>query len=308
MHHVDLASEWELPYDYSSWTKLVRVTTYVRRFADNLRRKRLSQPLVLSVLDVMELRNVAKFWFCLVQQSHFSEELRAMKRGSPVSRSSSLRALNPFRGDDNLLRLGGRLNNAAIGYSEQHPIILPKHRISKLLVDQTHEATLHGDTQLTLRTLRQRYWILGARSLVKTRIRRCAICTRHTTASPIQMMGDLPLPCVTQSPPFSHTGVDYAGPFGITPYVGRGQKTTKHYVALFICLATKAIHLKDVDDCSTAGFIAALQRFASRRGLPSHMYSDNGTNFYGADRELQKSFTALQSDSSVFEKLSNDEM
>ncbi|XP_029680143.1 uncharacterized protein LOC115245801 [Formica exsecta] len=121
-------------------------------------------------------------------------------------------------------------------------------------------------------------------------------------------MGDLPLPRVTQSPPFSHTGVDYAGPFDITPYVGCGQKTTKHYVVLFICLATKAIHLKDVDDCSTAGFIAALQRFASRRRLPSHMYSDNGTNFHGADRELQKSFTALQSDPSVFEKLSNDEM
>lgn len=92
-----------------------------------------------------------------------------MKGGSPVFRSSSLRTLNPFCGDDKLLRLGGRLKNA-ICYSEQHPIILPKHRLSELLVDQTHKATLHGGTQLTLRTLRQRYWISGARSLVKTRI------------------------------------------------------------------------------------------------------------------------------------------
>lgn len=149
-----------------------------------------------------------------------------MKRGSPISRSSLLRTLSPFLGEDKLLRLGGRLRNAALCYSEQHPIILPKHRISKLLVDQAHKATLHGGTQLTLRTLRQRYWILGARNLVETRIRQCVICARHAAASPIQMMGDLPPPCVTQSPSFSHTGIDYAGPFGITLYVGRGQRTT----------------------------------------------------------------------------------
>lgn len=84
-------------------------------------------------------------------------------------------------------------------------------------------------------------------------------------------MGDLPSPRVTQSPPFSHTGVDYAGPFGITPYVGRGQRTTKHYVAVFICLSTKAIHLEGVDDYFAAAFSAAFQRFASRRGLSSHV-------------------------------------
>lgn len=79
--------------------------------------------------------------------------------------------LKPLLGDDQLLRLGGRLKNATMCYSEQHTIMLPKHRIVKLLVDQAHKATLHGGTQLTLRTLRQHYWILRARNLVKMRIR-----------------------------------------------------------------------------------------------------------------------------------------
>jgi len=81
--------------------------------------------------------------------------------------------------------------------------------------------------------------------------------------------------------------VDYAGPFGIIPFVGRGQRILKHYVALFTCLATKEIHLEIVEDYTTAGFLAAFRRFVSRRGLPAHMYSDNGTNFHGADRELR---------------------
>jgi len=57
-------------------------------------------------------------------------------------------------GAGSLLRLGGRLRNAAIEYSEKYPVILPKHRISDLLIDHAHRVTLHGGTQLMLRTLR----------------------------------------------------------------------------------------------------------------------------------------------------------
>lgn len=86
--------------------------------------------------------------------------------------------------------------------------------------------------------------------------------------------------------------------------MGRGQKAIKNYVALFICLSTKAIHLESVDDYSTDGFLAAFQRFSSRHGLPSHMYSDNGTNFKGV--ELQRSFATLRADPYLYEVLAND--
>lgn len=119
-------------------------------------------------------------------------------------------------------------------------------------------------------------------------------------------MGDLPNARVNSSPPFSHTGVDYAGPMNLIPFVGRGQKTAKHYVALFICFATRAIHLECVEDYSSDGFLAAFARFASRRGLPSDVYSDNGTNFQGADRELQRSFNAFIKDPIVQNAINND--
>jgi len=120
-------------------------------------------------------------------------------------------------------------------------------------------------------------------------------------------MGNLPEARVNPSPPFSHTGVDYAGPFGIIPFVGRGQRTRIHYVALFVCLATKAIHIMEVvEDYTTAGFLAAFRRFVSRRGLPAHMYSDNGTNFHGADHELRASLQAIRSDATLQANLAND--
>lgn len=81
--------------------------------------------------------------------------------------------------------------------------------------------------------------------------------------------------------------IDYAGPMHLLHRVARGARTTKHYVAVFVCFTTKAIHLECADDYSTFGFLAVFSRFASRCSLPSHVYSDNGTNFQEEDRELR---------------------
>ncbi|XP_015119043.1 uncharacterized protein LOC107042496 [Diachasma alloeum] len=93
---------------------------------------------------------------------------------------------------------------------------------------------------------------------------------------------------VTPSPPFTHTGLDYAGPVNVRTTPGRGHKSHKGYIALFVCMVTRTIHLELVSDYSTPTFLAAFDKFASRRGLPSDLYSDYGTTFQGAERELRK--------------------
>ncbi|XP_070170386.1 uncharacterized protein [Polyergus mexicanus] len=133
----------------------------------------------------------------------------------------------------------------------------------------------------------------------------CVKCVRERARTSQQLMGNLPQPRVTPSAPFSHPGVDYAGPMNIIPSVGRGQRFKKYYVAVFICLSTKAAHLEYVDDYAN-GFLSAFRRFASRRGLPSDMYSDNGTNFQGADRELNTTFQRLVADPQIQDAIAND--
>ncbi|GFV32104.1 integrase catalytic domain-containing protein [Trichonephila clavipes] len=103
-------------------------------------------------------------------------------------------------------------------------------------------------------------------------------------------MGDLPTHRVTPSRPFSVCGVDYAGPINILRYRGRGAKTTKGYIALFVCFVTKALHLELVSDLTSEAFIASLKRLCARRGAPKHIYCDNGTTFVGARRKLQEIF------------------
>lgn len=69
--------------------------------------------------------------------------------------------------------------------------------------------------------------------------------------------------------------------------VRRKSRVYKIYIAVFICFITKAVHLEVVTDLSTDAFLAAFDRFTARRGLPSDVFSDCGTNFVGADKKLR---------------------
>ncbi|XP_011171716.1 uncharacterized protein LOC105204363 [Solenopsis invicta] len=60
-------------------------------------------------------------------------------------------------------------------------------------------------------------------------------------------------------------------------------------------MSVKAMHFEIVSDLSTDGFLAALRRFAARRELPQHVYSDNGTNFIGADNQLKELYALINS-------------
>lgn len=193
----------------------------------------------------------------------------------------------------------------------KHPFIMPhQDHLVNLLIDQAHKKTFHGGARLTLSWLRQQYWIIGGNRAVKKRIRECVVCKKHTPIKHTQQMGDLPAARCNLNRPFYHTGVDYTGFIEVKSNKGRGIKTTKGYVCVFICMATKAVHLELVSDLSSSAFLAALRRLAARRGTPRHMYSDNGTNFVGANKQLKQEFLYLKSiqDEEFFSTLSDMEI
>lgn len=92
---------------------------------------------------------------------------------------------------------------------------------------------------------------------------------------------------VTECHPFMKVGVDYAGPFSIKENRLRKPRQYKIYLAVFVCFTIRAVHLEYLSDLSTESFIAALNRFVARRGLPTDIYSDCGTNFVGKNNLLR---------------------
>ena len=108
-------------------------------------------------------------------------------------------------------------------------------------------------------------------------------------------MGDLPQERVSQTRPFLIFGVNYCGPLHIKEKRFRNRNKLKVYVSIFVCMSTKAVHLELVSDSTTEAFIACLKRLFSRRGKTKIIFSDNATNFFGANRELNELYRLLQS-------------
>ncbi|GJQ80629.1 hypothetical protein Trydic_g9215 [Trypoxylus dichotomus] len=120
-------------------------------------------------------------------------------------------------------------------------------------------------------------------------------------------MGQLPKHRVTANHPFYATGVDYAGPVLIRDKRGRGSQIIKACISLFVCLSTNAIHLEPVTDLTTESFLSVLHRFCARRGKPTVMYSDNGTNFVGTNSELSQLKTFFEnSEYSIVQSLATE--
>lgn len=200
-----------------------------------------------------------------------------------------MKSLSPFIDSKGILRVGGRLGNSDFSYDKKHPIILPYgSKLTNWIIHEAHAKTLHGGNQLTLAQIRHEFWIVGAKKAVKTFINRCVICHRFRARATEQLMGNLPGVRTKIVPKaFTHTGTDLCGPILMKMSSGRGQKTQKGYIVIFICLSTRAIHIEIVSDQSSEAFIAAFKRFIGRRGNVKLLYSDNGSNFVGASKILQ---------------------
>ncbi|XP_011883990.1 PREDICTED: uncharacterized protein LOC105571129 [Vollenhovia emeryi] len=293
-HCAKLNETWELASRYSSWTKLLRVTAYIQRFVNNCRKhdKQFNiYPARSKALTSIEITHAQRFWIQQIQADRFPLEIAKLKLGQAPAAKSEICSLSPFLDSDSVIRVGGRLLHAPVAYEKKHPALLGAHLVVDLIVRYTHLKHCHAGLQLTLAALRQEYWILRARQIVKRIIFQCATCTRERAAVPEQLMGQLPAARVSAPPrAFSHCGLDYAGPIAIRTSSGRGHKSHKGYISLFVCLASRAIHLELVTSYSTSSFLDAFSRFCARRGLPSVVYSDNGTTFTGADRELQQAY------------------
>ena len=211
----------------------------------------------------------------------YGEEIASLRRGLSFPKTSSIAKLSPFLSQEGLLRVGGRIQFAKLSFEEKHPVILPKSHVSMLLVRSHHRMMKHAGVATMISTLRCQFWIVGLRRMVKKVKRECIACQKQDAVACAQPRAALPGDRVTQSAPFSVTGIDHAGPLYGSDHPGR-----KLYVLLFTCAVTRALHLELVDSMSLADTMLALRRFVARRSLSSIMYSDNAKSFVAAQGRM----------------------
>ncbi|GBM42374.1 hypothetical protein AVEN_130257-1 [Araneus ventricosus] len=178
-----------------------------------------------------------------------------------------LLSLNIFLDPQSIIRIGCRLSHGqTLTLDQKHPMLLPsRHIVTRLLIRSFHERHFRTGPLLVLFLLRQKYWFVNARSIVRQEIHKCTVCKRLKSQPCQQAMGNLPSDKITPSRPFLKVGMDFAGPFLTKPNPPRRKVRLKSYICVVVCMCTKAVHLEVVSDLSSRALLAALRCFISRR-------------------------------------------
>ena len=269
---------------FSNYELLIRSSAWLQRWLHNIKHlKCCCCELLSGPLSLAERNSGLMLCIRATQFHHFH---RLMPLEQTMKKFANL---HPFVDADGILRVGGRLNNSTLPYSTRHPILLPyTSHFSVLIVDHYHRIHLHPSSATLQAFIQTMFWIPSLRRLIRSRGFMCIKCYRSRAAPVVPLMGDLPKCRVVGTRPFQHVGIDFAGPFLLKESNRRKAALGKVYLCLYVCMATKALHLEAVTKLSTEAFLASFNRFTARRGLPSHVYSDNGTNFQGASNYLKE--------------------
>ena len=156
--------------------------------------------------------------------------------------------------------------------------------------EKYHGDVGHAGPDITLGATRKKYWITAGMNTVKHYLKDCVICIKkHSRADP-QFMGEHPAArTATWQPAFTHTGIDYFGPFKTS--IGLRGRTKKNWGVIFTCLTSRAVHLDIVDSLSMDACINAIERFLGQYAdVTIAFHSDNGTNFEGVNNALTRMY------------------
>ncbi|XP_055542958.1 uncharacterized protein LOC129728540 [Wyeomyia smithii] len=248
---------------FSKWSRLLRAAGYVLRAVGVFHGSRIKDPLTQE-----ELQRAETLLWRQTQMQEYADEYATLlynkkhpeAEQKQIDKSCALYKLSPILDDEGVLRLNSRIIAAPMLHRDtKYPIILPK--------DQ------------------QRYWIPRLRVVVAKVAKQCQICRNGKAVPQAPVMAPLPeIRLTAYIRPFTHTGVDYFGPV----FVKQGRSLVKRWIALFTCLSIRAVHLEVVHSLSTQSCVMAIRRFVARRGSPETFFSDNGTNFVGANNLLRE--------------------
>jgi len=164
---------------YSSFNKLLRVTGLVLKFKNILLKRCQREAEPPHHLSGEDMNKAESSWILAIQAKAFSVELLHLQSRTKHVPPVRVSQFGLFLDSSGLLRCQGRINNAQLPTYSKQPILLPSsHPLVTLLVQQVHNDIKHSGTPDTLSTIREKYWILKGRQVVKKVLRLCVVCNK----------------------------------------------------------------------------------------------------------------------------------
>ena len=161
------------PERYEKLDKTYRITAYVILFIKKLLHKSKN-----SNVSILELNEAEEYWIKYTQGLKYSVERSLLKNKHELNKNSNILKLSPFLDSKEILRLGGRLQEADLPYETKHPIILSDSSITRKIIWKIHIKLHHGGVNQVLQKTREKYWIISGRQLVKRTLSKCITCKK----------------------------------------------------------------------------------------------------------------------------------
>ena len=280
-----LASRLSVGRCYDGYRKLIRILGLVCRAFKGPRPEKAWQT---------EANNL---FYRAAQSASFLEDVQRITEGRRPNLGGNLHKWAPFVDDAGVLRSRSRLEGSShLDLDFKYPAILSaKERLTRLMVESYHRTFKHPiGTGLMLAKLQKRCVILGLRRFAQDLTNSCVICRKLNPGCPGQLMGPISADISgLRQRAFAVIGIDFAGPFHLKG-AGRGLRAPVRSVLVITCLQTRAVHFEVCGDQTTYAVVMALIRFASLRGDPDVIYSDNQTSFLGTRKEIENVYRDKQ--------------
>ncbi|GFR26437.1 integrase_H2C2 domain-containing protein [Trichonephila clavata] len=181
--------------------------------------------------------------------------------------------MQAFKDEDGLLRIRTKLADSYEKEDFKFPIFLPANDVVVKLIREEHVKAMHEGSSILLARLREKFWIIRSKRLVKQVLSECVICKRYEAKHVEVPFAPLHRDRVTQTKIFEVTGVDYAGPLYL-------KSKAKAWIVLFTCAVYRAVHFELVQSLTKdAGFqYFTVTKASGKDSLPVEKTPESSTD------------------------------
>ena len=114
-----------------------------------------------------------RLWTRSIQLKCFPLECQGLAKGKG---EVCLKQLTLYWDEEGIICCQGRLSESSLPASANNPILLlSRHQYTALLILEHHKLVHHNGIR---ETLRQSYWIIHGREVVKQVIKKCVLCLK----------------------------------------------------------------------------------------------------------------------------------
>ena len=154
---------------YSELSKILRLVCRLRQVICAWKTRNIEQTEWSFVIEAGDFQQALYLCIQNVQSRELKKDYEKLLKTGEVSRSSRLRMPTTFLDPSGIIRVGGRLKHSSLQYEEKHPIVLPDHKLTKLIVQDVHQRFHHCGPERTFYEAGAQYWIFGGRRLQELR-------------------------------------------------------------------------------------------------------------------------------------------